>query len=197
MGRRFVKNCESFGGLVSAAGEPAAESVMKSAYIETMTLVERLHRRFLDIVRIELERMGENDINNVQSLILFHMGDKDMSVGELTARGYYLGTNVSYNLRKLVDAGYVGQRSSMRDRRSVRVFLTSKGEDMRERLDAAFARHAGLIEARNLEVEALHEANATIQRLGRILNEVAARPAPEASARLREQPLAARVAAAF
>jgi DNA-binding MarR family transcriptional regulator len=187
MGRRFVKNCESFGGLVSAAGEPAAESVMKSAYIETMTLVERLHRRFLDIVRIELERMGENDINNVQSLILFHMGDKDMSVGELTARGYYLGTNV----------GYVGQRSSMRDRRSVRVFLTSKGEDMRERLDAAFARHAGLIEARNLEVEALHEANATIQRLGRILNEVAARPAPEASARLREQPLAARVAAAF
>ncbi|MBT5416218.1 MAG: MarR family transcriptional regulator [Rhodospirillaceae bacterium] len=168
---------------------------MKSAYIETMTLVERLHRRFLDIVRIELERLGEDDINNVQSLILFHMGEEDVSVGELTARGYYLGTNVSYNLKKLVESGYVGQRSSERDRRSVRVFLTSKGEDLRARLDGAFVAHAGLLEARGLEVEALDEAAATILRLGRIFNEVVARPAPEAPARLREQPFTARAAA--
>ncbi|MDA0702626.1 MAG: winged helix DNA-binding protein [Proteobacteria bacterium] len=178
-------------------GESVAERVMKSAYLETMTLVERLHRRFLDIVRIELERLGEEDINNVQSLILFHMGDEDMSVGELTARGYYLGTNVSYNLKKLVEAGYVGQRNSERDRRTVRVFLTEKGEDLRARLDGAFAAHAGLIEARGIETEALTDAAATIHRLGRIFNEVAARPAPEAPARLRDRPFVPRLAAAF
>lgn len=170
---------------------------MKSAYIETMTLIERLHRRFLDVVRVELERMGEDDINNVQSLILFHMGEEDMSVGELTARGYYLGTNVSYNLKKLVEAGYVGQRSSERDRRSVRVFLTQKGADLRDRLDTAFAAHAGVLEARGLEAETLEEAVGTIQRVGRIFNEVIARPAPEAPAHLREQTFTARAAAAF
>ena len=83
---------------------------MKPAYVESLGLIERLHRRFLEVVRGELERMDERDINNVQSLILFNMGQDELSVGELTSRGCYLGTNVSYNLKKLIEAGYVNGR---------------------------------------------------------------------------------------
>ena len=78
---------------------------MQHPYFEAITLVERLHRQFLDVLKIELERAGIQDINNVQSLILYNIGEDELTVGELTARGYYLGSNVSYNLKKMVENG--------------------------------------------------------------------------------------------
>jgi len=72
--------------------------------------------------------MGVRDINNVQGMILFNIGEAEMTVGELTLRGCYLGSNVSYNLRKLVEQGYLAQQRSVHDRRSVHVRLTEKGK---------------------------------------------------------------------
>ena len=58
---------------------------MKQSYLETIRLIERLHRRFLDVIKTELDRLGIEDINNVQTLILSNISNEQLTVGELTA----------------------------------------------------------------------------------------------------------------
>src|SRR5689334_17264339 len=118
---------------------------MKSAYLETIGLIERLHRHFLEIVKLELDGLGIHDINNVQGLILFNIGDAEMTVGELTLRGCYLGSNVSYNVKKMVENGYLIQERSQHDRRSIHVRLTDKGRALRERLSNMHQRHIEML----------------------------------------------------
>src|SRR2546427_9679732 len=76
-------------------------------YLEALTLVERLPRRLLDVIKDEFDRRGRADINSVQALLLYNIGDKELTAGELRTRGYYLGSNVSYNLKKLVELGFL------------------------------------------------------------------------------------------
>jgi len=102
-------------------------SKMHNSYIEIISLIERVHRHFLEVVKLELDGLGIHDINNVQGLLLFNIGDAELTVGELTSRGCYLGSNVSYNLKKMVEHGYLSQERSVHDRRSIRVRLTEKG----------------------------------------------------------------------
>src|SRR4051794_7593745 len=106
---------------------------MTEGYLAVVSLIERLHRHFLDVLKLELDGSDSRDINNVQALMLFNIGDAEMTVGELTLRGCYLGSNVSYNLKKLVENGYVEQARSPHDRRSVHVRLTAKGSGLRNR----------------------------------------------------------------
>ena len=110
---------------------------MKEAYFESIVMVERVHRLFLEVINIELEKQGTHDINNVQALILYNIGEGQLSVGELTNRGYYLGSNVSYNLRKMVQYGYVEQIQSLHDKRSSFVKLSNKGVILFKALDKA------------------------------------------------------------
>jgi len=91
-------------------------------------------------LKLELDRLGIQDINNVQSLILFSIGSDQLTVGELTLRGYYLGSNVSYNLKKMVESGYLVQERSLHDRRSVRIKVSSKGASLKSKLDDFFER---------------------------------------------------------
>jgi DNA-binding MarR family transcriptional regulator len=95
-----------------------------------LKLIERLHRLLLDVIKDEFERLGRADVNSVQALLLYNIGDAELTAGELTSRGYYLGSNVSYNLKKLVDADYINHQRSTTDRRSVRVKLTDKGQEV-------------------------------------------------------------------
>ena len=94
---------------------------MTHPYYESLLLIERLHRHFLEVVKADLDRQGIQDINNVQALILYNIAQDEMTIGELTARGYYLGSNVSYNVKKMFENGYLEQERSPHDRRSVRV----------------------------------------------------------------------------
>ncbi|MET0667203.1 MAG: winged helix DNA-binding protein [Methyloceanibacter sp.] len=103
---------------------------LKGRYLVSLKLVERLHRLLLDVVKDEFERLSRADVNSVQALLLYNIGDAELTAGELTSRGYYLGSNVSYNLKKLVDAGYIHHQRSTTDRRSVRVRLTEKGQEV-------------------------------------------------------------------
>ena len=114
---------------------------MPSQYFESIQLIERLHRYFLDVVKTELDRKGIQDINNVQAMILHNVGRDEMTVGELTLRGYYLGSNVSYNVKKMTENGYITQERSVHDKRSIRVKLTAKGADLCKILDDMFVRH--------------------------------------------------------
>jgi DNA-binding MarR family transcriptional regulator len=138
---------------------------MKDLYLGTVRLLERLHRQFLELVEVELDRLKVEDINNVQSLILFHIGRDNLTVGELLTRGYYLGSNVSYNVRKLVETGYLVQERSVHDRRSSRVFLSEKGLKLYDRLNEMFD---GQVQAFNeiSSAKDLDAATATFKRLG-------------------------------
>jgi len=116
---------------------------MQAVYLNIITLVERRHRQFLEAVTLELEANGVHDVNNVQAMILYNIGkvDIEMTVGELTVRGCYLGSNVSYNLKKLVTNGYVAHERSPHDRRSNRIRLSKKGLELWDKLDAMYQRH--------------------------------------------------------
>jgi DNA-binding MarR family transcriptional regulator len=140
---------------------------MPEGYIAVISLIERLHRHFLDIVKLELDRSDIRDANNVQALMLFNLGDAEMTVGELTLRGCYLGSNVSYNLKKLVENGYVEQARSPHDRRSVHVRLTPKGNALRERLAEMHQRHADGLRQSAIAAPDLEHAAATLRRLER------------------------------
>src|SRR3954452_10565756 len=118
---------------------------MADRYLEVVSLVERLHRQFLDVVKLELDGLGMHDINNVQAMMLFNIGDAQMTVGELTLRGCYLGSNVSYNVKKMVENGYLAQERSVHDRRSAHVNLTEKGQSLRERLGLMHQRHVEML----------------------------------------------------
>jgi DNA-binding MarR family transcriptional regulator len=113
---------------------------LKSRYLVSLKLVERLHRLLLDVIKDEFERLGRADVNSVQALLLYNIGDAELTAGELTSRGYYLGSNVSYNLKKLVDAGYIHHQRSTTDRRSVRVRLTDKGQEVCKVVNALYQR---------------------------------------------------------
>ncbi|MEM9577064.1 MAG: winged helix DNA-binding protein [Pseudomonadota bacterium] len=111
-------------------------------YLEALSLVERLHRLLLDVIKDEFERVGVLEINAVQALLLFNIGDNEVTAGELKSRGYYQGSNVSYNLKKLVEMGFMHHQRCEIDRRSVRVKLTDKGRKIRDVVAELFARHA-------------------------------------------------------
>lgn len=120
---------------------PERPKSLKSLYLEAIFRVERLHRRLLDLIKDEFDRMGWDDINPVQALLMFNIGDAELTAGELRSRGYYLGSNVSYNLKKLVETGYIVQQRSRSDRCSVRIKLTPKGEEVAEVIDELYDRH--------------------------------------------------------
>src|SRR5271168_4830264 len=140
---------------------------MKESYLNMIALVERLHRQFLELVRTELDSLGIQDINNVQALILFNIGPVELTVGELTLRGCYLGSNVSYNVKKMVENGYLAQQRSLHDRRSIHVRLTEKGIRLRDSLTAMHQRHAEMLPNAAVSVEDLQGANAALRRLER------------------------------
>jgi DNA-binding MarR family transcriptional regulator len=140
---------------------------MPKIYYDTVQLIERMHRHFLDVLKIELERQNIQDINNVQALILYNIGSEDLTVGELTVRGYYLGSNVSYNVKKMVEAGYLTQERSQHDRRSVRVQLSDKGKALKEKVSTIFDRHTKELRSVELDEEKLQSINERMRLLER------------------------------
>ncbi len=137
-------------------------------YLDVLGLVERLHRLLLDVIKDEFERLGILEINAVQALLLFNVGEHEVTAGELKSRGYYQGSNVSYNLKKLVETGFMHHQRCEVDRRSVRVRLTPEGRRVREVVAALFARHADGLETRKVVgFEGIEEINAMLRRVER------------------------------
>ncbi|MEZ5715660.1 MAG: winged helix DNA-binding protein [Paracoccaceae bacterium] len=144
------------------------EAGFMTGYLETLSLVERLHRLLLDVIKDEFERVGVLEINAVQALLLFNIGENEVTAGELKSRGYYQGSNVSYNLKKLVDMGYMHHQRCEIDRRSVRVRLTEKGREIRDVVRGLFGRHAeGLVKKNVLTPEGLDDITTSLRRVER------------------------------
>ncbi len=147
---------------------PARDAAFMRSYLDALHLVERLHRLLLDVIKDEFERLGILDVNPVQALLLFNIGEHEVTAGELKSRGYYQGSNVSYNLKKLVDMGYMHHQRSDIDRRSVRVRLTEKGRHLREVVSRLFATHAeGLTARAILDANSMDEITRSLKRMER------------------------------
>lgn len=99
-----------------------------------------MHRIFLELIKRDLDSMRIRDINNVQALLIYNIGNQQVSIGELATRGMYNGSNVSYNLKKLTEFGYVKQKPSPHDKRSFFVELTDKGKLVFKKIDASIER---------------------------------------------------------
>lgn len=139
-----------------------------AGYLEALTLVERLHRLLLDVIKDEFERVGVMQINAVQALLLFNIGDNEVTAGELKTRGYYQGSNVSYNLKKLVEMGYMHHQRCEIDRRSVRVRLTQTGREIRDVVAELFARHAVGLQAKGvLGAAGIEDISSSLKRVER------------------------------
>jgi DNA-binding MarR family transcriptional regulator len=156
--------------LKSEASHSRASRVaeVKPAYIEALTLVERLHRRLLDVIKDEFDRRGRSDINSVQALLLYNIHDKELTAGELRTRGYYLGSNVSYNVKKLVELGFLHHARSRIDRRSVRISLTEKGKEIHDLVAALYDKHVATVEQiGGISGEEFSKLNQSLARLER------------------------------
>ena len=122
--------------------EDAGELEVCDFYLQSIACIERLHRLLLDVIKDEFERLGLHEINSVQALLLFNISAEEVTAGELKSRGYYQGSNVSYNLKKLVENGYLHHERCDVDRRSVRIRLTDKGHQVRQVVCDLHSRHA-------------------------------------------------------
>jgi DNA-binding MarR family transcriptional regulator len=148
------------------------QAAFMSGYLEALTLVERLHRLLLDVIKDEFERVGVLEINAVQALLLFNIGENEVTAGELKTRGYYQGSNVSYNLKKLVEMGYMHHQRCEIDRRSVRVRLTEKGRKIRDVVSALFMSHSeGLMTRGVLDMDGIDTITTSLRRMERYWSE--------------------------
>jgi DNA-binding MarR family transcriptional regulator len=138
---------------------------MNTEYLDVISLIERLHRQFLELVKLELDTLGVRDINNVQATMLFNIGDAEMTVGELTLRGCYLGSNVTYNVKKLVEQGYLAQYRSVTDGRSVHIRLTEKGQRLRGGLVGMYRRHISMLSEAAINAGDLQTAEVILRGL--------------------------------
>ncbi len=137
---------------------------MKQIYTDSILLIERLHRRFLDVIKTELDRLKIDDVNNIQTLILYNISAEQLTIGELTNRGYYLGSNVSYNVKKLVENAYLVQERAPHDKRSTRIKLSDKGLDLCKKIDELYQRNVDSI-SKELDTEAFSHLNKTLTML--------------------------------
>ena len=151
------------------------EDAIHNLYLESLHLVERLHRRLLDVIKDEFDREGRSDVNAVQALLLFNIGNSELTAGELRSRGFYLGSNVSYNVKKLVDLDLINHKRSRVDRRSVRISLTEKGQEIAETVARLYERHVGSIQkVGGIGEGEFAEMNKLLQRLDRFWNDTIA-----------------------
>lgn len=149
-----------------------SQKTMMAGYLDNLALVERLHRLLLDVIKDEFERLAILEINSVQALLLFNIGENEVTAGELKSRGYYQGSNVSYNLKKLVELGFMHHQRSEIDRRSVRVRLTEKGRRVRGMLADLFSRHAeGLAKRGLVDAAGMDQMNGSLKRMERYWTE--------------------------
>ena len=155
-------------GIASGIELDAPRATLLGGYLDSMALVERLHRLLLDVIKDEFDRRGRSDVNSVQALLLYNIGDKELTAGELRTRGYYLGSNVSYNVKKLVEMGYLHHQRSRIDRRSVRISLTPAGREVHDIVKILYDKHVRTVEQiGGISPEEFKRVNTALIRLER------------------------------
>ncbi len=141
------------------------------AYLGLTRAAERIHRRFLDVLRAELNRQGIRDLNTVQALLLANIGEQAVTLRELVDQGHYQASNVSYHLRKLEDLGYLSTSRSDYDRRTVTFRLTDKGATVIDRIADIEGSISGRLPDREIAADDLESAAATLRAVEQVWSE--------------------------
>ena len=153
---------------IAAEAQVEVSQAVRPVYLESLALVERLHRRLLDVIKDEFDRRGRADVNSVQALLLYNIGDNDVTASELRTRGYYLGSNVSYNVKKLVELGFLSHQRSRVDRRSVRIRLAPKGKEVHAIVSSLYEKHIRTVEQiGGIQADEFDALNQALLRLDR------------------------------
>lgn len=145
------------------------EMMMKNSYFESVIMVERLYRLFLDVIKAELHNISVLDINNIQCLVLYNIGTEKMFIGEIAGRGYYLGSNVFYNLRKLIKNQYVDHMPCVDDRRFNYIKLSPKGLDLFHKIDALLKSHSDHLEKDGVSLQEIKDLGKTLHHVESVL----------------------------
>ena len=115
-----------------------------------------------------MNRLGIRDINSVQALLIANIGKEEIAIRDLVERGYYQGSNVSYNIKKLAEMGYLEQERSAHDRRSVSIRLTEKAlgivDEIRE-LEQRIAIQLDQQDVGSSEIETVCQALRRVERI--------------------------------
>lgn len=141
-------------------------------YVELILVAERLYRLFLDIVKVELQKLGIKDLNNIQSLILYHIGRETVTISDITSRRYYVGSNVSYNLRKMTEYGYIEQVRSEYDRRTIYINLSEKGIDLLDKIEVIFSKQLGLLHSHGMKDAQIQDLRSSIVMIEKVLTDL-------------------------
>jgi DNA-binding MarR family transcriptional regulator len=126
---------------------------MKNACIEVFVYGERLHKLFLAIIKRELERLNVSDINSAQALTIVNIGNNTVTIGELTSKGYYTGSNASYNVKRMTANGYLVQEPSERDKRACYISLTQKGLELYNKLETSLKKYSNIFKRKDSETD--------------------------------------------
>ena len=159
---------ELVGGTAAAVDCEKHSDHTRGLYLQSVMFLERVHHKLLDVIKDELDRRNRADLNSLQALLLYNIGGNDVAAGEIRTRGYYLGTNASYNIKKLADMGFLHYQRCVIDRRSVRLRLTPKGREVHDIIGSLYEKHL-----RSLEVvggfnsDAFDTLNNSLRRLER------------------------------
>ena len=154
--------------MYAEASKTDGDEVVEHSFLKALSLLEQAHRRLHDVVKDNLERSGERYLTGVQALLIYEIGDGETPASTLRARGAFAGTSMSYNVKKLQEAGYLVQSRSDDDRRTVLLKLTESGKSVRRKVCELFERQSVALEpTASVRHDDLEGLNKTLTRLER------------------------------
>jgi DNA-binding MarR family transcriptional regulator len=163
-----AKNCKKEQAMTLTINPATRPTDLLPTYANTIHLLERLHRRLMDVVTDALDRANIKHINAVQALMLYNIADQELTISELRERDYYTGSNSSYNVKKLVDGGFLRYSKSRIDRRTVRISLGERGKEIHALVARAYGKHASTVEQLGgIQSGDFDVVNRSLQRLDR------------------------------
>ena len=138
---------------------------MKNECIEFAMLSEKVYRTFLELIKHELDVAGISDINPIQASVLLNIDENTITMSEVISRGYYMGSNASYNLKKMINNGYINQMQSEYDKRTSFLKLTNKGKDLLSKLKDKITEHAISLDGKMKDKMTLSKMNGFLRNV--------------------------------
>ena len=109
-------------------------------YIEAIHLCEKITQDFEELSQNILYSSGIEDLNATQAILLYKISlyKGNISPKEIGSKRYYNGTNVTYNLNKLKNKGYLEEKKSDIDKRKKNINITKKSDKIISLFDSHF-----------------------------------------------------------
>jgi DNA-binding MarR family transcriptional regulator len=139
-------------------------------YLRIFSLSENLNHTFLQSLKRNLVKNKINDINSIQCLILYNIGTKKINVSDIKNQNYYIGSNVTYNLQKMIENNYLIKEKSLLDGRNQEIKLSKKGLSLYMQLNQIFSEWNKNIKNNGFSEKDIEEGEKALLRLKAYVN---------------------------